>query len=389
MGLIQHVLRKAGFSFKSRVVETSEEYIQALHSYEPELILSDHSLPQFNSWEALKIARKMNVTAPFILVTGSVSEEFAVECMKLGADDYILKSSLLRLPASVNNNLSKRATEQEVYTVKQLNEKLVKAYHDLALAHNEIKSSIKYATQIQSAIFCNMEMLGNAFPESFILYRPKDIVSGDFYWFADYGDRYYIAVVDCTGHGVPGAFMSILGTTLLNKIVVEAHTESPATILELLDKSVRNILGLEKEDGNSETRDGMDIALCCVNRKTYKVEFAGANRSLFYFNNQSLDIARGDRRGIGGHNLMISGGFTHHELSLQPGCRLYMFTDGYADQIGGTSGKKMLTKKFLDFLHRTQDIGMAQQSKYINHFLNGWKGDGEQTDDILVLGVQL
>lgn len=387
--LIQRALKKGDLSFTSYVVETREDFINAIYSYKPDVILSDHSMPQFNSWEALKIVKKLNYVAPFILVTGSVSEEFAVECMKMGADDYILKNSLLRLPTSIKGILSKREAEQEVFSIRQLNEELTKIYRALELAHTEIKSSIKYAKQIQSAILCKKEILAHHFPESFLLYKPKDIVSGDFYWFVPRDGKLYVATADCTGHGVPGAFMSILGTTLLNRIISDATINTPSQILDALDKSVRNILGKEHEDDEvSETRDGMDIAVCCINEATREVQYAGANRPLLYFSGGNLEMIKGDRRAIGGHN-HVSGDFTDHTIRLGEGDRLYMLTDGFADQLGGRSGKKMMIKKLLEFLVNTYQIRIREQKKIIEHFLFDWQGKEEQTDDIMVIGIQL
>lgn len=389
MELVQRTLKKANIQFSPHVVDTREDFINAIYNFKPDLILSDHSLPQFNSWEALKIVKKLNFYAPFILVTGSVSEEFAVECMKLGADDYILKDSLIRLPASIKTILSKRDTEKEMFSIKRLHEKLTGAYRELALAHNEIRSSIKYAKHIQSAILCKREILNEAFPRSFVLYKPKDIVSGDFYWFAERDNRLYVATADCTGHGVPGAFMSILGTTLLNEIINDSTVSTPAQVLDALDKSVRHILGLKHgDDGLSETRDGMDIAFCCIDKASRQVQFAGANRPLFYFKNGHLEMLKGDRRGIGGHNL-VSGAFKNHTLSLQEGNRLYLFTDGFADQLGGSKDKKMMTKSLVDFLNNTRGVDISEQEKIIDHFLLDWQGANEQTDDILMIGIQL
>lgn len=387
--LVQRTLRKANIKFSPRVVETREDFINAIYNFKPDIILSDHSLPQFNSWEALKIVKKLNFYAPFILVTGSVSEEFAVECMKLGADDYILKDSLLRLPTSIKTILSKRDTEKEMFSIRQLHERLTGTYRELALAHNEIQSSIKYAKHIQSAILCKKEILSEAFPKSFVLYKPKDIVSGDFYWFAERDNKLYVAAADCTGHGVPGAFMSILGTTLLNEIINDKTISTPAQVLEALDKSVRHTLGHRHEDDELlETRDGMDIGLCCIDKASRQVQFAGANRPLFYFNKGQLAMFKGNRRGIGGHNLATAA-FTNQVLSLQEGGRLYLFTDGFADQLGGKKDKKMMTKSLVDLLNNTRDVDINEQEKIIDHFLLDWQGTNEQTDDILMIGVQL
>jgi len=377
--LIQRYLNKEGILFTSVVVDCKADFIRALQTSAPDVILSDHSLPQFNSMEALQIVKERGLDIPFILVTGSVSEEFAVACIKAGADDYILKDRLTRLPAAVQNTLSKKNTEREKDIVTILNQKL-------GLAYEEISSSIKYAKRIQRVILPDHQSLQRISTESFIVHKPKDIVSGDFYWCAEMGNKFVVAVVDCTGHGVPGAFMSIIGNSVLNEIVNNKKILKPSDILWHLNDSVRQTLKQEAEDATS--KDGMDIVICCIDRKKRIIEFSGANRPLFYYSNKKVDIIKGDKQSIGGFQSTENFKFSNNTIELNPGDRIFMTTDGYADQFGGAKEKKMMTKNFIRLLTRIQAFEMKQQKEMLSGWFKKWKGNTPQTDDVLVVGIE-
>jgi serine phosphatase RsbU (regulator of sigma subunit)/CheY-like chemotaxis protein len=378
--IIQRHLKKAGLVFSPIIADNKAEFIRMIEQSPPDVILSDHTLPQFNSMEALQIINERGLNVPFILVTGSVSEEFAVDCIKAGADDYILKDRLTRLPAAINNALSRKNTEREKNIIQSLNDKLSAAY-------DEINSSIKYAQRIQKVILPDIEILTSVFPESFIVYKPKNIVSGDFYWFAEHDDKFIVAVADCTGHGVPGAFMSIIGSTLLNDIVNRKGITVPAEILSLLNDAVRSTLKQEKE--NAESKDGMDIGICCINKTYNYFEFAGANRSLFYFKDNVLETIKADKQGIGGFYSNKELKFKNYRISFEKNDSIYLFTDGYADQFGGKKEKKMMTRNFTRLVTRIQGFTIDEQREMLTGWLKEWKGNLEQTDDILVIGIRL
>lgn len=371
--LLQRELKRADFQFQMEVVDTRDEFVKGLFQLRPDLIISDHSLPQFNSLEALEITKDYDENIPFILVTGTVSEEFAVECMKAGIDDYILKESLKRLPGSIRNAFSRKKIMDEKHVIEKLN--------------RDLTDSITYAKRIQEAILFSSGLLKKHFPQSFMLHSPKDIVSGDFFWYAEHEGRSIFAVVDCTGHGVPGAFMSVIGYSILNDIVYVKGITQPAKILARLNIAIREALRQDTE--KSTSCDGMDIAVCSINRKNNLFEFAGANRPLWFARNKNLEILKGNPVGIGGIHLHGERKFQNHSMKLSTLSHLYLFTDGYTDQFGGPEGEKLMTRNLFKLLSENMDRSMEDQKQVLTNTLMLWKGELPQTDDILVTGIRL
>ena len=264
----------------------------------------------------------------------------------------------------------------------------------LTQAHTKIQSSIQYAKRIQLALLPMQKLLAKKDLGFFIIYKPRDIVSGDFYWFAEVEgkNQLIVAVADCTGHGVPGAFMTIMGTNLLNQIVKENHTTSPSAILEELDKQVMTALGVrtnkaQRGKSKHKVQDGMDLALCLIDFDEKKVTFAGAKRPLYYFQNHELQVIKGSKYPIGSSQYQ-SKNFEETCLNYEKGDALYLFSDGYADQFGGKANTKFMVKKFKDELQLIEYSPMPDQKEYLEHTLETWKGPEKQTDDILVMGIR-
>jgi serine phosphatase RsbU (regulator of sigma subunit) len=236
-----------------------------------------------------------------------------------------------------------------------------------------------------------VEDISEFFKESFVLFKPRDIVSGDFYWFHQKNDIAVIAACDCTGHGVPGAFMSMIGNTLLNQIVIEKGNLSPAKILTLLNEAVRKALKQSRE-GN-ESRDGMDLALCVINKTENKLTFAGANRPLYFFNNSKQENKFGELKPskfpIGGHDFDGKKVFVETELTDIQNLNFYIFTDGYADQFGGPKGKKYMLKNLQRTFEEIQSSPLATQMSKIDESLENWKEGYDQVDDVLVIGFKI
>jgi len=256
--------------------------------------------------------------------------------------------------------------------------------------NKDITDSINYARRIQKAILPLDEEIKVPFPESFVLFKPKDIVSGDFYYFNKSNGSIIFAAVDCTGHGVPGAFMSMMGNDLLNQIVKENKITMPSDILNNLHKGIRSSLKQYKED--AEISDGMDIALCCYEPKENHLQYAGAHNSLFIVNKDEPDQIKeikADKIGIGGVVLGEKRDFTNHEISLRQGDTIYLFSDGYQDQFGGPRNKKYSSRRFKEFLSRIHDLDMPGQKKALENEIEEWKGNNVQIDDILVMGIRV
>jgi serine phosphatase RsbU (regulator of sigma subunit) len=220
-------------------------------------------------------------------------------------------------------------------------------------------------------------------PENFVYYRPRDIVSGDFYWLNRYKEYTVIAVGDCTGHGVPGAFMSVMGISFLNEIVGRGNFSTAAAILNQLRERVMKALN---QTGQwDEQKDGMDISLCLIDRNRRELQYSGANNPLYLIRNEFLIEYKGDRMPIG-----VSAGpersFTNHKIDIQPADRMYLFTDGYVDQFGGDGKKKYKYLPFKNLLMQNAGLDMESQLQKLDKNFLDWKGDLPQIDDILIMG---
>ncbi len=258
---------------------------------------------------------------------------------------------------------------------------------EIELKNRDILDNLQYAKRIQEAILPEIKLIYSTLQDSFIIYLPKDIVSGDFYSFAQKNDRVIIAASDCTGHGVTGAFMSMIGTSLLNQIINENSVTQPAQILTDLNTGI--VEALKQTEGENEVHDGMDIALCSIDLATSKLIYAGANRPLWIFKKGEMSLVKPTKSAIGGYQSSRTEEFTQHEIQLSKGDTIYLFTDGYADQFGGPEGKKMLSKRFREMLKEIQHLPMNEQEKFLLKAFNDWKGNVGQVDDVLVIGVRL
>jgi ligand-binding sensor domain-containing protein/serine phosphatase RsbU (regulator of sigma subunit) len=279
---------------------------------------------------------------------------------------------------------------EEKEKVESINKEVIQQKSVIEHKNIEITDSIKYAKNIQEALLPSLNEIDKLFANSFVLYMPKDIVSGDFYWFAKNGTTRFIAAVDCTGHGVPGAFMSIVGNTLLNEIVNEKKITVPGEILLELHKGVK--IALNQNAMEFERRDGMDITLCAFNENTNEIQYAGANRPLWIYRkdrNYELEIIKATKFPIGGLELEESRVYQNHVVNVSEGDCLYLFSDGYADQFGGPKGKKfMLTNLQKVLLENVASPMEVQKQKLMEAFM-AWKDDAEQIDDVLVIGVRI
>jgi len=250
----------------------------------------------------------------------------------------------------------------------------------------EITDSIRYASRIQRAVLPSDDVLQENLPEHFVLYMPRDIVSGDFFWLTRRGSKVVIVAADCTGHGVPGAFMSMLGVSFLYEIVNKEGIMQPAAILNFLRIHIKTTLS--QKGRMDEQKDGMDISLCVLDRAEMKLEWAGAYNPLYFIRNGELTEYKADKMPIAIHmNDHLP--FTNHEISIQKGDTFYISSDGYADQFGGADGRKFMSKKFKELLVANWNRPMQEQREILQKAHYDWKGDREQVDDILVMGVRV
>lgn len=256
----------------------------------------------------------------------------------------------------------------------------------ITLQKKEITDSIRYASRIQRAILPSDDILLQTLPQHFVVFLPRDIVSGDFFWLSQNGGKIVIVAADCTGHGVPGAFMSMLGVSFLYEIVNKEGIMQPASILNYLRDHVKHTLS--QTGKKDEAKDGMDISLCVFDPKEMKLEWSGAYNPLYLIRNGELIEYKADKMPIAIHmNDHMS--FTNHEIALQKGDSFYISSDGYADQFGGTEGRKFMSKKYKEMLLQIYDKPMEEQKSLILKAHLDWKGHHEQVDDILVMGVRV
>jgi PAS domain S-box-containing protein len=256
---------------------------------------------------------------------------------------------------------------------------------EIQAKNKKITESINYAKRIQTAILPNTRLINRALPDSFILYKPRDVVSGDFPWFVQIKDDIFIAAVDCTGHGVPGALLSLIGYFLLNDIVRSRKITEPGKILDLLDEGVTTTL---RQDEDSTTKDGMDIALCKINLVAGEVEYAGAHRPLYIMKNGLMEEIKGNKFPIGGGIFKNQTNFTNTKIQLSKGDSIYFSSDGFPDQFGGPEGRKFGPKKTREIVERVHKQPMKEAIQVFDQEWEGWRGDHKQTDDVLLIGIK-
>ncbi len=287
---------------------------------------------------------------------------------------------------------------------KQANALLQKQNDEITHQKKEITDSINYAKRIQLSILPPDKMVKRLLPDAFIFYKPKDVVSGDFYWVEEKNNLVMFAAVDCTGHGVPGAMMSVVGMSLLNRAVNEKDLTKPSDILQHLDMGVTDTLRQNQED--NAVKDGMDLSLCTYNAQTKELQFAGAFNNLWIvrknfssshkitsdkeilFEDSLLEI-KADKFPIGSNTDGVADNYTNHKIQLQTGDYIYLYSDGFADQFGGPKGKKFKYNALKKLLISIHDLSPAQQHEAIKTAYENWRGNLEQIDDILVIGVRV
>ena len=345
----------------------------------PDLIISDWFMPEMDGIETIKNLRRKKSTKdiPIIITSGKMtSSEDLQLALKSGAVDFIKK------PIDKTEFLAR---------VKSML-KISWAYRRIKIQKNEIlkknkniTDSILYAKRIQTALLPPQELLTNILPDHFILFQPRDIVSGDFYWYKQIGDFTILTAADCTGHGIPGALMSMLGISFLNEIVTPKNAQNPAQILDELSTALKSALRQTGKD--EDPLDGIDIALICFSKKDNILYYSGANNPLLMVRNNKLKKWEPNLMSAG-FNFRASGKFTVHKIRIEKEDVIYIFSDGYKDQFGGEKGNKFRSENFHRLLLQIHNEPMKTQNKMLIENFNNWKGSHSQLDDVLVIGLQ-
>lgn len=312
---------------------------------------------------------------------------------KLSRQKYIIWTGILGtalllgfLGLTIKTNINRKKINAQL---QSFNEEVTRQKEIIEEKNNEITDSITYASRIQQGVIPDDEEMTKLFPGHFVFFKPRDIVSGDFYWANRVGNtaRSVIAVADCTGHGVPGAFMSLVGNTLLNQTLNHPSITTPAQALDYINQQLPRTIKSKSSTGT--IKDGMEITMCEFDPETLMMNFAGANSNIYLVRNGAIRIYKGDKQPIGESLSGTIQAYTNHSIALQKGDCIYMITDGFADQFGGEKGKKFKYKPLEDLFCAISDKNPEEQKEIISSTFNNWKLNHEQVDDVLVIGIKV
>jgi len=343
-----------------------------------DMVLLDIMMPEMDGYEVCSIIRQKeeNKELPVIFITARNDHDSIIQGFQSGAVDYITK------PFIKSELLARVRTHIEI---KRSRDRLAAYLGEIEEKNASILASIKYAQNIQNAMLRTSDTWSDKLPENFILYLPKDIVSGDFYWFSCQDDQIVIAVMDCTGHGVPGALMSTLGITFLNEIVLGERIIRPDLILNKLRNKLIESLG--QNGTNTIIKDGIEGSVISINVAGNQLQFSASFNPLIMIHNGELSEFKADRIPIGYFEKL--GEFTNSSVNISTGDMVYLFSDGYIDQFGGPSSKRFQLKRFRELLHSIHALPLEKQKERLLNSFNEWKAEGDQTDDILVIGLKV
>lgn len=361
-----------------------------------QLVITDQHLPDMEGIELMELVLALYPDTMRMIMSGTGDKDAIIQALNRGIIyRYVAK------PWNRDNLLQGIDSAMEVYNLKVQNRDLINSLEDakrnlerkviertreIEYQKKNITDSLHYASRIQKALMLPDEELSKILPSHFILNKPKDIVSGDFYWVSWKQERQIIAVADCTGHGVPGAFMSILGISFLNEIVNSLDTPHASDILnQLRDKIIKTLGQTGQRD---ETKEGMEMALCVVDHKKKLVEFSGAFMPMYLASKGELVVIQGDKMPIGIYG-DENASFSNKEIPFENHDMIYLFTDGYVDQIGGLKRKTFKTIRFKRLVKEISDKPLEEQQAILREEHEIWRAGSEQIDDILILGVQL
>ena len=360
----------------AKVFEQKGDYIQSLHYVKLGIEINDELFTKESSGQIAEMNALYEINEKEKELLKQEAYASAQESQKITliigtAIGFLLLFIIVGI--SIRGNLNKRKTNKTLELQKQ----------QIETKNRDITDSIQYAKRIQGAIFPSDKLIKQYLKDSFILYIPKDIVAGDFYWMDKKNDNILFAAADCTGHGVPGAMVSVVCHNALNRAVREFNLSEPAKILDKVTELV--IETFEQSDAN--IKDGMDIALCSLNTKTNELQYSGANNSLYIIRNEELIETKSDKQPIGKYAKIEP--VTNHTKTVLKDDKIYLFTDGYADQFGGEKGKKFKYKQFKELLIKNRNESMTEQLNILLSSFNNWKGDLEQIDDVCIIGVRI
>jgi serine phosphatase RsbU (regulator of sigma subunit) len=382
--------------YEVHLATSGAEGLEILKKHEIQLIITDQRMPEMTGIQFLEKIIPEYPDCIRMILTGFSDIEAIIQAINTGrVYRYITKPwSKEELKMNIDKALEtyhlREQNRQLIEDLKEANQtleqKVIDRTRKIEAQNQEITCSIQYASKIQHALLPPDEELKKLLPSYFVLSKPRDIVSGDYYWLATKNDKVIIAVADCTGHGVPGAFMSILGVSFLNEIVNKAVTIRANEILNQLCGQV--IKSLHQTGKNDEARDGMEMALCVIDFSKNKLQYSGAFRPLYLIHDGELKEFKGDSMPIGIYEEEDQS-FTNTEMVFKKDDIIYLFTDGYVDQFGGAGRKKFMSENFKKLLNTIHNKPMPEQKKALEKKFEEWRGEVDQVDDILIVGIRM
>jgi phosphoserine phosphatase RsbU/P len=387
-------------SFRRRynvyLASSGSEAVEIMKKNEIHLVIADQRMPEMTGIQFFeKIIPDYPDCIRFI-ITGFSDVEAIIQAINTGrVYQYINKpwnkeDLQIIIDKALDMYFLKEQNRKLIENLKEMNQtleqKVIDRTEKIESQNKEIRSSIHYASKIQHALLPPADEMERLLPSHFILSKPKDIVSGDYYWLASKDDKVIIVVADCTGHGIPGAFMSILGVSFLNEIVNKTVSIRANEILNQLSGQV--IKSLHQTGKNDKTSDGMEMALCVIDSKRQKLQYSGAFRPLYLIRENQFYEYKGDSMPIGIYESEDQS-FTNHEINFLTNDMIYMFSDGYVDQLGGENRKTFRSENFKKLLINIHQMPVNEQKVILEKKLDEWRGHIEQIDDILVAGLRM
>lgn len=377
--LVNGLKKYDSFNYELIKVYDGKEALEVVNSQHIDLVLLDWEMPEMDGIEVLKELKSNSRTneIPVIMVTSNSTSEHLKLAIETGAVDFLKKPI---------DSIELVTRVRSVVKISQAYIQIKKQNAEITEQKEQITASINYARRMQNAMLPSNEMLASMSSDFFVLNMPKDIVSGDFYWASIEKNFNFYIVADCTGHGVPGAMMSMIGNELLNEIIKNKKIFSPELILEHLHRGVRQTF----KQSESISQDGMDIAIVVLDKLNQKLSYAGAMNNLLLINNKEVIDVLADKKSVGGKQLEEERFFTKHEFDISKGdVHFYIYTDGYHDQFGGTEFKKFLIKRFRELIISNFHLPKQEQCEYMKKVFSEWIEGHFQMDDVLVMGVKL
>jgi len=365
---------------KNGSVDYVSDSAKKLLGYEPEQLTGEQwwIKPRINEAEGLVVREKIRTILLHDSHQINQGFEHALKTAQGGIKWFKWNSALINDNQLIGIGL-------DITEKKYSEQRLMDVNRDLLEKNKEITDSINYAKRIQEAILPNPEFLKKNFADGFVLYQAKDIISGDYFFFHETEEYRYVAAIDCTGHGVPGAMMSVIANSLLKEVFFNKQLGNPAEILYALDELLFD--ALNKNNAEEMRYDGMDMALCAINKASNELSFSGAMRPVFVRKGNSLVEIKGSKFPLGFHHIKKE--FELKTFSLEKGDAVYLFTDGYCDQFGGDKNKKLNRKAFKELLLSISDMNADEQEAFLEYAFKNWKQETEQTDDVLVIGFTI